>query len=471
MAVDIGPRIGIDGEAQFRKELKNVNQSLKTLGSEMKVVTSEFDGQKKSAEQLKRENDVLERSVLTLKDKLKLQEDALEKCARQYGEADEKTMKWQQAVNETRAALNKAENEIKSNTNAMRNLGNEADDASKKTSSFGDVFRGVFSAEMLKQGLEIAVDIIRAVGKAAIDAAEETAQFADDILTLSTVTGLSTKQLQEFEYMADLIDVDVDTFAKAVAKLTKNMSTARKGTGAAAEAFEKLGISITDTTTGELRDSTTVLFEVLDALGQVANETERDAIAMDIFGKSAQELNPAIVAGSEAMAKYAEEAQKFGRVYSEEELNKLNAYKDGMGRLKSSWEGLKSDFVVANIDKLSNAISTATGFVVDLRDELAENGLMSTFLKLDGAILKHMPMWTVLKGAISLVKNEIQAVIEWFDKLKAKLAGGVPSVGTAASSGGGKKSAPTININPKTMSKSDTDYVVNYANRAFGGSI
>ncbi|MBQ0166107.1 MAG: hypothetical protein KBT02_03230 [Treponema sp.] len=496
MAVDIGPRIGVDGEAQFRKDLKNISQSLKTLGSEMKVVTSEFDGQTKSAEQLKRENDVLERSVLTLKDKLKLQEDALEKCARQYGEADEKTMKWQQAVNETRAALNKAENEIKSNTNAMRNLGNEADDVSLKTSAFSDKFKNAFNVAAITAGLTVALNVVKEVGAAIFETAQNAAEFADEINTLSTQTGIDPKLLQEFKYLSELLDVDVDTFTGSMAKLVKNMNTARKGTGDAAIAFEKLGISITESN-GELRNNQDVFFEVIDALGQMANETERDAMAMAIFGKSAQDLNPLIEAGAEALARGAVEAERYGRVYSDEEREKLNNFNDSLYRLKNVFEGFKTDFIVNNIDMFSTAVDASTYYVGYLRDILDEQGLRGVLRQVAedaityrknftdfGDVLINLatgPVGTLINGfrnlkkAIEAAANAKNNMPDSGDSFSGALTSAVNGVKNGTSSK--KKSATsktggaTFNINPRTMSKSDTDYVVNYANRAFGGSI
>ena len=63
MSVDIGPKIGIDGEAEFRKELGNINQQLRTLGSEMKAVTSAFAGNEKSQEALSAQAGVLTRQI------------------------------------------------------------------------------------------------------------------------------------------------------------------------------------------------------------------------------------------------------------------------------------------------------------------------------------------------------------------------------------------------------------------------
>lgn len=52
MAYDIGPRIGIEGEAQFRQAINALNTSFKTLGTEMAAVTSAFDKNDKSSKAL-----------------------------------------------------------------------------------------------------------------------------------------------------------------------------------------------------------------------------------------------------------------------------------------------------------------------------------------------------------------------------------------------------------------------------------
>lgn len=165
MAVDIGPRIGIDGESEFRKQLNNVNQSLKTLGSEMKLVTAEFANNAESEDALKKKNDVLERSLLSLNDKLEMQEKALQDCAREYGESSEKTMKWQQAVNETKTALANTENKLKANNEAMERLGDESEETGEELKKAGD--EGNKFGDKLKTACAVALSAMGAAAAAA----------------------------------------------------------------------------------------------------------------------------------------------------------------------------------------------------------------------------------------------------------------------------------------------------------------
>ncbi len=469
---DIGPRIGVDGEKEFRRDLANVTQSLKTLDSEMKVVKSSFEGQVKSAEQLAKENDVLERSALTLRDKLKMQQEALEKSVRKYGEADTKTMKWRQAVNETTAALNKAENQIKENNAAINNFGNEVDETKAKTSAFGDVFKGVFAGNLVTKGLDLLADGIKKLGSEVKDAALSSAVYADDINTLAKITGLSTKELQEFQYASELIDVDMDTLSGSLSKLTKNMSTAKKGTGDAATAFDALGISVTDGVTGELRNNKEVFYETIDALGKMTNETQRDAYSMAIFGRSAQDLNPLIVAGSDALAQYAKEANDFGLVLDDVQLNALNGFNDNVYRMKQEFEGMKLQFVIDNMGTFESVL----GNIKDIMPYVNE-GLEITAGILDGIstaveainsspILKSLANpGTLLTGGTSLggtARSVAGAIVE--DVGNSKIVANRRNNNSVTKSG-------VVNIYTSSLTHAETDYIIQKANRDLGGGI
>lgn len=113
MSESIGPKIEVKGEKEFRSAISQINTNLKTLGSEMKLATSEFDSNEKSVESLTAKNKVLEKQIESQKDKVNVLKDALESAAKEYGESDAKTQKWQQSLNLAQADLNKMEKELK----------------------------------------------------------------------------------------------------------------------------------------------------------------------------------------------------------------------------------------------------------------------------------------------------------------------------------------------------------------------
>lgn len=350
---DISAKIGVDGASEFKKQLNDIDSSLKVLGSEMKIVTAEFGRNAKSEEALTKSNEILERSAIELRNKLELQTQALIEQAREYGEADAKTKRMQTDVNNTQAALAKAERQMQLNNQALEELANSTDNAGdefeetgKQAADFADVLKANVIGNVVTKGIEALGTAIKKVGKAMKDTVVDAAKYADEINTMAKTTGLSTDTLQEFQYMSGLVDVDLSTITGSLSKLTKNMNTARKGTGDAATAFKNLNINITNAD-GSLRDNEEVFGEVLDKLGQMTNETERDAAAMAIFGKSAQELNPLILAGSDALAAYAQEAHDVGYVMDEEALGSLNSVNDSFDRMKAVVDGAKNQLAQA----------------------------------------------------------------------------------------------------------------------------
>lgn len=129
MPYDIGPRIGIDGESEFRRSIQNINANIKSLGSEMKVVTESFADNANSMEALAAKTDVLERSYDQQAKHLEKVQDMLDRAKSKYGENATETLKWQRAVNESTAALKKTENELKDTKEAMERLEKSTDGA------------------------------------------------------------------------------------------------------------------------------------------------------------------------------------------------------------------------------------------------------------------------------------------------------------------------------------------------------
>ena len=358
MSYQIGPKIGIEGENKYRQALRDINTGIKTLGTEMQAVTSAFYGQEKSIRSLTAENDVLERTIYSLEEKLNLQKKMLQEAANAYGEASEKTQAWQQKVNLTTAELNKAKVKLAENEKAMQGLSEETDEAAKSTSVFSDVLKADLLSEAIKTGIKAVASGIREIGQALADTVKDSAAYADNILTLSTNTGIAAETLQEYQYMAELTDTSLETITGSMAKLIRNMQNAKNGTGNAAAAFAAMGVSVTDAN-GELRDNEEVFTEVIDKLGKMSNETQRDAYAMDIFGKSAQDLNSLIAVGKDGIAAFAKEAHDMGYVLDEETLASLGAVDDALVRL--------DNFMTMIKNTIGAALAPA---VTELADEL-----------------------------------------------------------------------------------------------------
>lgn len=145
MADTFGLKIGLEGEKEFKKALGEINQSFKVLGSEMKLVESQFSKNDNSADALAARHKVLTEQIDAQKQKIELLKQALANSAESFGENDRRTQAWQIQLNNAQAALNGMERELADNESAMDGLGKEMDDA-------GD------SAEDLEEELDDAGD-------------------------------------------------------------------------------------------------------------------------------------------------------------------------------------------------------------------------------------------------------------------------------------------------------------------------
>ena len=360
MADNFGLKIGLEGEKEFKKALADINQSFKVLGSEMKLATSQFDKNDKSVDALTARNKVLRKEIDEQTTKIDTLRKALQNAADSFGENDRRTQNWQIQLNNAEAALNGMERELKDNNAALEKASDEFDDAENKADDFGNEVEDagkqsedagskfeklgtVCKAVGAAVGVAFAAVSAAAVaaGKALVDMSVSGAAYAYTVLTESTVTGIATDKLQEYMYAAELVDVSTETLTKSMAKQIKSMKSASDGSSSYVEAYERLGVAVTDAN-GNMRDSDTVYWELIDSLGKVQNETERDALAMTLLGKSAQELNPLIEAGAGRMQELGDQARAAGYVISDEMLAAYGALDDNIQYLKVNAEGAKN---------------------------------------------------------------------------------------------------------------------------------
>lgn len=204
----------------------------------------------------------------------------------------------------------------------------------------------------------------------------EYAAYADDIITKSASTGLSTEFLQAYEYAQNLVDVDLDTFTGAMQRLTDKMADARNGNEALAATFEQLGVSIIDTSDGSLLPAEQVLMQLIDALHNMENETERNAVASDLLGKSYQSLNPLIVSGTGDLQEYME-AAKDNYVLTEDQIAALGALDDQVQMNNNEWEALKRQIAAEFAPASKEALENFAKLVTAAGNALIDSGIIT----------------------------------------------------------------------------------------------
>lgn len=341
----------------LQNALKEVNAKTKDLGTELGQVQRLLKLDPSNLTLMKQKQDLLKQSIAETKQKLDTLKDAQSSVNQQYKNGDigaEQYRAFQREVEATKTKLSS----LKDEKSSVSVIGTAFDDIKAKASELnsklipietglknvGSAAKTITSAGVSTvttavsaagKGLATYTTAALAAGTAATGFAVKAATSADDINTLSKQTGLSTDQIQKFQYASEIVDVPLDTLTGSMAKLTRNMASAQGGTGAASDAFKTLGVSITDQN-GQLRNNQDVMNDTFNALAKVENSTQRDALAMQIFGKSAQDLNPLILGGSDTLKQLGDSAEKAGLILSQKALDNLNGFRDSLDIMKSS---------------------------------------------------------------------------------------------------------------------------------------
>lgn len=234
---------------------------------------------------------------------------------------------------------------------------------------------------------------------------------ADDLNTLSNQSGFSTETIQEWQYAADRIDVSVDSIIGAARKMKKNMESTSTDVQAA---WLQLGVSTKDSN-GNFRDAEAVFNDVTMALSRIPNETERDILSMQIFGKSADDLAGIIDDGGAALRQMGEEAKNSGLVLSQDALDGANAFNDGIDTLKAKAQAAFFEAGAALAENLLPAMD-------DLGEKIA--AVIEWLAQLDGSTLSMILKIALVVAAISPLASLVSNVTS----AAAGLIGIIPKV-------------------------------------------
>ena len=410
-----GITIEIGGDTTgLDKALKGVNSELTSTQRELKEVDKALKLDPKNTELLEQKQRTLAKAVEATSQKLKTLKDAQAQAAEQLerGEIGQKQYDaLTREIVKTEAALKdatKASNDFNAST---AGLSASLDGISTKANSVATATKGLSTA---------AGGLLVALGGAAVN----SAKYADDLNTLSAQTGISAKDLQKMQYASDRVDVDVDTIADAMSKMRRSMTS---DSAKSAEAFARIGVSVRDSS-GQLRDSSTVFYEVLQGLSRVGNETERDALAMDIFGRSADQLAGIVDDGGAALKALGQEAEDMGLILDEQTLGSLNAFNDQLDQLKAQATAEIVSAGASALEALSPILETIIGavsrilqFIGDLDPKLitaiatiaaivaAISPVASIIGTISGAIAKFLTYLPAIKAAFAAVSAFVAA--------------------------------------------------------------
>lgn len=460
MGYDIGPKIGIDGEAEFRAQINQINTVVKTLGTEMQEVASRFDKQQDSEEALIAKNKVLTKEIEEQRKKLDLLKQGVQESTKKYGEADSKTLKWQQSVNRAAAELNKMENQLRENTasldkleagldeseNALedvkdniKDVDESLEDAEKSASSFGDVFQASLAADLVvgaiqsiigafKQWAEESKEIRKIMASLEVSSqkagygADQTKEsylqlygvLADNQTAATTTANLQALGLEQ-ERLREITDGVIGAWA------TYGDSIPIDGLAEAINETAKAG-QVTGTFADVLNWAGTSEDDFNAKLEKLGNESDRVNLIMQELtdqglmeaGKAWQQNNQSLVDANRAMAEYESVSAELGETVEPV----LTAIQEGMNAVLGTLLQLASevDFV---------AIADGIRQVFDFFTQLA-NGMQDGTISITDAIqMIREKSEMILSGLADRLRENLPVLMQTGQQMLSFLAEGI----------------------------------------------
>lgn len=389
MAYDIGPRIGIDGEAEFRRELQNIKNNIKSLGNEMKLATAVFDDNADSMEALTAKSEILGNTYDEQERYLAQVSKMLDAAKGSYGENSREVQRWQDAVTKAKIELQKTANEIKKTETAIDRLGYETDDAEKAFDDLGDAAEKssgkfdkfeVAAGNLISSGVSGLAGAIADVAKTIYDLDDATEEYRvaqGKLQTAFEVSGYSAETAKDA--YTDLYKIlgDTDTATEAaqlMAKLSLSEKDLTKWTDIAAGVMGTFGDALpieglieaanetakTGSLTGQLADALNWAGIAEDdfqkKLDACSSESERNRLIMDTLTEAYDEATDAFYKNNEEVVRSRENQAKLDEI---------------TGKLGESVSGVKN----ALIEQFAPALSDAADAVAEFIDGLDEDAM------------------------------------------------------------------------------------------------
>ena len=387
-----GITVEIGGDTtKLQKALQDVDKNLRTTQTSLKDVNKLLKLDPKNTELLTQKQKALEKAIGLTKERLDKLRDA-------QSQVEKGTAEWdalQREIIDTEQKLEGLEKEYKDfgsvATQQIKATGRQLEEAGQKVTDFGQKLAPVSAAAA-------------ALGGSLLKMGYDAVANADDLNTLSKQTGLTTEEIQKMQYASDLIDVSFDDIAGALRKMKGNLD-------GHPETWERLGVSVTNAD-GSMRDVNDIFHDVIGALSQVENGTERDQLAMDIFGKSADSLAGIIDDGGAALDDFGQKAEDAGLILEQSTLDKLNETNDTLDELKANL-GATAGAIGADIaqtlapalEDIAEHVKNVTGALRDLSPEQT-----TALLAVAGVVAVAAPVIIVI-GQLIFAIGQIAAAL------------------------------------------------------------
>ncbi|QHI71475.1 phage tail tape measure protein [Aminipila terrae] len=376
--------IGVGDITPINRMLEEANKNSKKLQEEMQKIERLLKADSENAQLMVQKQELLNMQIDITKDSMiKLQQAAeITRAKMDMGvEIANKYKAIEEEISQLKESLKDLEDSAESGKEKLNLLGNEEFNKNVRTAS-----------------LSIAKDLAGSLGEMTIKASET----AQKIVSLSESTGMAVEDIEKLKCASGSMGVPFDSVSSSLKTLSDNMNSTGSDNEQLQESFKKLGVNMKDSMTGDVKDSTETFYEIIDALGQVSDETERNALAMDIFGTSAEDLEPLISGGSEALQGLASQAEDAGLILSGDTVEAANEFKESMDSLKETGGQIFFDIGAAIAAELLPYLQDAQDILNNILEWVNENQeVIVACIVAIGAGLATLNVVAIVQGLIS----------------------------------------------------------------------
>ena len=447
MATNIGPKISVEGEAQYRKQMAQIIAQQKALAAEMKATVSGFTSAASAQEKARASASVLDRQIANLTDALKAQQGQLEKAEAKYGSSSKEALAYRTAVYNTTAELNKLKNQLGGTADAVEDTGDAMEEAGRQGVRFGDIIKANVISDFIVDGIKelasVAKDLAANFVESAAEVRAETAQFSQ---TFGDLADDATAAIQNVATTANTLPTllqpaatSIYAFARSSGATTAEamdlMSQSMQVAVDSAAYYDKTLSETTETLQSFLKGN----YENDAALGVSATEATRNAQAFEMFGKEFNDLTE--IQKQQALLQMVKDGQELSGAMGQA-AREADGWANVQGNLNEAWRQFSASKGQAMLDALIPAMQEVTSLLTGLTDGslTAGQALQQAFGYISqqvGQLFDQLPSITSSLGGLganlwnglSAILPQIeQAGLQLIDALKTGIANNYPAL-------------------------------------------
>lgn len=437
MAREIKTTLALDGEAAFKRAIKEASQSITQMGSALTLATAQFKADGDAMKLMESRSKTLRKEIDQQREIVKALQGALADVTKKYGENSKEAEKWQADLNRAQARLVNLEQELSNNEKGLDKNGRAFASAGDKAQKFGGdlsaldriqkntTFQALDTAlGNIESGFKRAQDRAVNFAKAVWGNAADASNWADEIATTSTQLGISAQTLQGWIISAKLVDTEVGDITKAMTRLvnpTEQVQNALKDLGVST----RRGIDWDAITPGpdaaknahavieagmQMRPTLEIFWDAVESLGQMKDATRQEAAANAIFGRSYREMLPLIQAGRDSWDGYIRDAEKNGQILDETMVGNLTSFNDSLQNLNSQFDAFQRTIgadIAPGLQTISDALAK---LLSELTLWAGSNEGQEALGKLSGAIAGVVESFTSDANFTALVEGATGAI-------------------------------------------------------------